>query len=147
MRELEEIIRLETQARRQGRRSALATVVRTRGSSYRRAGARMLVVEDGQTIGSVSGGCLERDVVRCALASLMRGKAELVTYDTADDDHVGVGCRGEVTVLVEPFPAEPISTIESWLARRERGVVATIVGTRMGHRVGARLLLDARGDV
>jgi xanthine/CO dehydrogenase XdhC/CoxF family maturation factor len=145
--ELLEIIRLENQARRQGRRSALATVVRTRGSSYRRAGARMLVVEDGETIGSVSGGCLERDVVRRALASLMREKAELVTYDTADDDHVGVGCRGEVTVLVEPFPAESLATIESWLARRESGVVATIVGTRTTHRLGTRLLLDERGDV
>lgn len=62
MREFQDIIKAFKQIASDGRCSALATVVKTKGSVYRRPGARMLLVEDGQTIGSISGGCLEGDV-------------------------------------------------------------------------------------
>ena len=51
-----------------GKRAALATVVRVRGSAYRREGAKLLVAEDGTTVGNVSGGCLEGDVREVGLA-------------------------------------------------------------------------------
>jgi len=56
-----------------GRRAALATIVRARGSAYRHEGAKLLVAEDGSTVGNVSGGCLEQDVREVALQVLASG--------------------------------------------------------------------------
>ena len=90
-------------------RGILATVVRTQGSTYRRAGARVVVSEDGRVVGAISGGCLERDLaerIRPWLTSMQR---LLVTYDsTRPDDLVfglGLGCRGTLELLIEPFDA------------------------------------------
>ena len=63
MKELREVIRGYREARERGEACALATVVRVRGSAYRRPGARMLVTASGETVGGVSGGCLEVVVV------------------------------------------------------------------------------------
>ena len=63
MRELSGIVRAFEQTRLEDKATALASVVSVEGSAYRRPGARMLVTEDGQTTGTVSGGCLERDVI------------------------------------------------------------------------------------
>lgn len=84
----------------------LATVVATRGSSYRKPGARMLVTSEGWQAGSISGGCLEADVVRRAAWLVEQGKPLVRTYDTSADGEVALGCGGEVDVLLEPFRAE-----------------------------------------
>lgn len=84
----------------------LATVVATRGSSYRKPGARMLVTSQGWQAGSISGGCLEADVVRRAAWLVEQGKPVVRTYDTSADGEVALGCGGEVDVLLEPFRAE-----------------------------------------
>lgn len=62
MKEVQTILHSFEQAQVEGRLTALATVVKTNGSVYRRPGARMLLTEDGQMIGAISGGCLESDV-------------------------------------------------------------------------------------
>jgi xanthine dehydrogenase accessory factor len=89
-----------------GRRAALATVVRVRGSAYRREGAKLLVAEDGSSTGNVSGGCLELDVREVALAVLRSGQAQLRTYCSATDEisawDLGLGCEGQVEIFVEP---------------------------------------------
>ena len=85
---------------------ALATIVATNGSTYRRAGARLLVRGDRKTWGAISGGCLEADIVERALDVMRRGEATLARYRPADDDLVvglGSGCNGEVVVLIEPL--------------------------------------------
>jgi xanthine/CO dehydrogenase XdhC/CoxF family maturation factor len=111
----------------------------------------MLVSEDGEARGSVSGGCLETDVVRKALFALACGEAALIHYDTDEDDDeygVGTGCRGAITVLVEPLPLHSchLTLLESWLLRREVGVVATVMRSRgAGPRLGSRLLVGAGG--
>lgn len=84
----------------------LATVVATRGSSYRKPGARMLVTTQGWQAGSISGGCLEADVVRRAAWLVAEGKPVVHTYDTSADGEVALGCGGEVDVLLEPFRAD-----------------------------------------
>src|SRR5882757_10738156 len=98
MKELQDIIKTFEEAKHQGKRSALATVVHVEGSSYRRPGARMLVTEDGKLTGAISGGCLEGDALRKALSVIVQQKARLVTYDTMDEDDaklgVGLGCNG-----------------------------------------------------
>src|SRR5256712_11933244 len=91
---------------RAGRRVALATVVRVRGSAYRHEGAKLLVAEDGRTAGKVSGGCLEQGVREVALQVNRSGKPQLRSYCSSADEieawDLGVGCEGQVDVFVEP---------------------------------------------
>src|SRR2546429_7850084 len=89
----------------EGKRAALATVVRVRGSAYRHEGAKLVVAEDGSTAGNVSGGCLEQDVREVALQVIRKGESELRSYCSSADEiaawDLGVGCEGQVDVYVE----------------------------------------------
>ncbi|MGO9333164.1 MAG: XdhC family protein [Acidimicrobiales bacterium] len=88
-----------------GRRVAIARVVGVEGSGPRDAGATMVVSEDGEVAGSVSGGCVEGAVVAEALAVLDSGKPKVCTFGYSDDEAFAVGltCGGTVHVLVEPL--------------------------------------------
>lgn len=90
----------------EGLRAALATVVRVNGSAYRHEGAKLVVAEDGRSVGNVSGGCLEADVREVAMRVLRTGVAELRSYCGGSDEiaawDLGVGCDGEVEILIEP---------------------------------------------
>ncbi len=86
---------------------ALATVVETKGSTYRRAGARLLVRHDRKTWGAISGGCLEADIIERALNVIATRETTLMRFKSADDDLIfgmGSGCQGEVAVFIEPLP-------------------------------------------
>ncbi len=89
---------------------ALATVVYVEGSSYRRMGARMLVAENGQFTGGISGGCLEGDALKRARTAILTNKPSIVRYDTSHDDQhqigVGLGCNGIIDVLFMPIDPE-----------------------------------------
>lgn len=91
--------------------AALATLVTVRGSSYRRPGARLLLTAQGVRTGSISGGCLEEDVLLHARKVMATGKPLLVTYDTTQENDllwgVGLGCHGVVEVLVERLSHQP----------------------------------------
>lgn len=102
-----------------GETPVLATVLEVRGSAYRKPGARMLVTQAGWQAGSISGGCLEADVVRRAAWLVAQGEAVVKTYDTSADGEVALGCGGEVDVLLEPLRAD------SPLARALEAVVTT----------------------
>jgi xanthine dehydrogenase accessory factor len=95
----------------------LATVVKTAGSTYRKPGARMLLMADGSYLGLLSGGCLESDLQIHAREVLDSGVARAVEYDTRGPDDtlfgVGAGCEGTMRVLLEP--AGPGSTVEAAL--------------------------------
>lgn len=86
---------------------ALATVVYVEGSSYRRIGARMLVMSDGQWIGGVSGGCLEGDALIKAKRAILNNYPSIVTYDTREGDDyqigVGLGCNGLIKIMFVPL--------------------------------------------
>ena len=86
VKELQSIIDASRVMEQRGTQASLATVVHVTGSAYRRPGARMLIAADGQTVGSVSGGCLERDVLNQARRVLQRNKPRVVTYDSMSDD-------------------------------------------------------------
>jgi xanthine/CO dehydrogenase XdhC/CoxF family maturation factor len=92
------------------RRGVVITVVRTEGSTYRRAGARAVIGEDGTVTGAISGGCLERDLAERLKQWLATMTPQLITYDsTRSDDLIfglGLGCRGMLDLLIEPFDAE-----------------------------------------
>lgn len=89
-----------------GETAILATVIDVRGSGYRLPGARMLILADGQTVGTVSGGCLEADVLERAKKVLASGEPEVFTYDTTgNEDSVfsfNMGCRGVIDIKLEP---------------------------------------------
>jgi len=90
-------------------RGIVVTVVRTHGSTYRRAGARAVIAESGRAVGAISGGCLERDLAERIRPWLADMQPRVITYDsTREDDLVfgmGLGCRGVLDLLVEPFDA------------------------------------------
>lgn len=125
MNELVAIHRAAKAAWAAGETPVLATVLETRGSSYRRPGARMLVTQAGWQAGSISGGCLEADVVRRAAWLVSSGEAVVRTYDTSADGDVALGCGGEVDVLLEPFRAdsELARALEVVVTRREAATV------------------------
>ena len=99
MKEIRDILRAYDLAQSEGKRSALATVVHVEGSSYRRPGARMLVTDDGQLTGAISGGCLEGDALRKALYAINQQKNKLVTYDTTGEDDVQFGVELGCTLI------------------------------------------------
>jgi len=92
--------------RAQGQRVAIATVIATRRSSPRPVGSKLAVSEGGELAGSVSGGCVESDVVLAAQDVLAGGEPRLLTYGITDEMALGVGlpCGGEIDVFVEPLP-------------------------------------------
>lgn len=98
-----ELLREISSASARGEPVALATVVLVRGSAPRRAGARMLVLADGRTLGSISGGCLEAEAYALAQEALRDGRARTFEYDLTRDVAAGEGmvCGGKVRVLVE----------------------------------------------
>lgn len=134
MKEIEDILRSYSKAVQQGKRTALATVVHVEGSSYRRPGARMLVTEDGELTGAISGGCLEGDALRKALLAINQQQNKLVTYDTTDDEdsHFGIqlGCNGIVYILFEPIqpnvPGNPMELLKRAALETNAPVLITL---------------------
>jgi xanthine dehydrogenase accessory factor len=100
-----ELLRDLDRWRKQGKRVALARVVDIEGSGPRDPGAAMAVSEDGEVIGSVSGGCVEGAVVTEALQVLATGDRRIVTFGYSDDDAFAVGltCGGTVHLFIEPL--------------------------------------------
>jgi xanthine/CO dehydrogenase XdhC/CoxF family maturation factor len=132
MHELDRIRRALGEAAERGEGAVLATVVAVDGSTYRGAGARMVVRADGSTVGAVSGGCLEADIVARAAEVLAAGTPELVHYDTgASDDAVfglGMGCQGVIDVQLEPLASDTLRhAIERLADLRARSAVRLLV--------------------
>ena len=91
--------------RSQGRGVALATVVQTWGSSPRAEGSHLAVNDQGEFVGSVSGGCIEGAVVTEAIAAIGDGKTRNLEFGVSDEQawEVGLACGGKVRVFVEPL--------------------------------------------
>jgi xanthine dehydrogenase accessory factor len=92
-----------------GRRAALVTIVRANGSTPQRVGAKLLVRDDGSTVGTIGGGCYENDAVLKARAALEGGRPQLVRYDLNDDfaEESGLICGGQMDVFIEPITPPP----------------------------------------
>ena len=105
---------------REGRRIAIATVVQTWGSSPRPVGSWLAIRDDGQVVGSVSGGCVEDDLIRRVQSEiLVRNVPEMVVYGVSREEaaRFGLPCGGTLRLLVEPRPEQAI--LESILAAIE----------------------------
>jgi xanthine dehydrogenase accessory factor len=141
---------------REGKTSILATVIEASGSTYRRAGARMLLTSDGYSVGTISGGCLEADVCLRSQEVMRLGQPTVVTYDTSSDEDIvwglGLGCNGLVRVLIEPItPSQKdyVEFLSSCYGDRKLGVVATLVSVTglVQEQVGTRLMLQQNGNL
>lgn len=99
----EEILEQAAQWRAAGRGVALATVVNTWGSSPRPMGSKLALSDDGNFIGSVSGGCVEGAVIEEGLKTIGDGEPRLLSYGVTDDRawEVGLACGGKIQVFVE----------------------------------------------
>jgi xanthine dehydrogenase accessory factor len=131
------------------RKAALATVVKVKGSSYRSPGARMLIMDDGKWVGSISGGCLEGDALRKARLVMANEKPMTVTYDTREESNqnlgIGLGCNGVIDVLIEPITDKnnPVHLFEQVVTSNEPVAMATIV---RGEGTGEKMIVTANGE-
>ncbi|PZX56922.1 xanthine/CO dehydrogenase XdhC/CoxF family maturation factor [Algoriphagus ratkowskyi] len=151
MKEIQSIIHAYETFQKDGKKSALATVVQVDGSAYRRPGARMLVSEDGELTGAISGGCLEGDALRKAQTVIFQQKSMLVTYDTTDEDDqkfgVGLGCNGIIHVLLEPIDYQntinPIELLKTAISDRSFCRLISIFSVKYSkqEQVGTKVLL------
>ena len=147
MRETAQILDLWKQCQESGESVVLATVVRTRGSSYRLPGARLLLTPTGARAGSVSGGCLEDDLLKKAWW-LTRNGPVIRRYDTTPEGEIatggfGLGCNGIIHVLLEQNPSV-LTLIREVATRRRPAVIAHLIAPES--RAGERLTLDTAGE-
>jgi len=117
-----------------GQPFALATLVQVQGSSYRRAGARMLICPDGRTVGSLSGGCLEEEVATRAREVVQTGVPALLEFDTRRR----FGCNGTIQIFVEAVRESFLVELGDHLERRESCRALTVFAgeeSELGSRV------------
>jgi xanthine dehydrogenase accessory factor len=148
MKELEQILRLWKEAETSGEPAVLATVVKTSGSSYRLPGARLLLTRNGGRAGSISGGCLEDDLIKKAHWLTESGPV-VRKYDTTADGEIasgfGLGCSGVVHVLLEPGNPGVLNVIRETRSERRPAVIAHVI--HPAGSAGQRLIIDQLGNV
>lgn len=131
--------------------AALVTITRTRGSTFRRAGASMLVHRDGSMVCELSGGCPQRDIVLRAQRAMDSAEPALVAYgrDSNYDVMIETGCGGELEVLIEPWRESDdlqfLDAIAALHARRLPGVMASLFAVD-GGAIGRRPLRLVQGS-
>jgi xanthine dehydrogenase accessory factor len=111
---------------------ALATLVQTEGSTYRKPGARLLVERNGKTLGVLSGGCLEEEIGRYGQDVIATGSPVLLSFDTRRP----YGCDGRLKILIEPLPGA-----------ERNGNFITKIGRRLSNRQLCRIRICFEGDV
>jgi xanthine dehydrogenase accessory factor len=113
---------LQTFAQGRDQPFALATLVRARGSSYRRPGARMLIANDAHTVGALSGGCLEEEVAARAQEVIASGLPILLSFDT----RLRYGCHGAIDILVERLDPALLDALAAAQCARRVACFATV---------------------
>lgn len=128
MSEITDILALHDRASKQAEKLAFATVISTEGPSYRSAGSRSLIIENGTFGGGLSAGCLEGDIA-CRLDS--NSTPFIVEYDLSEEDDIRgfpFGCGGTIQVFVEPLPNASALNAVRWLSGLdEAAVLLTVV--------------------
>ena len=149
-----EVLAAVADLEQRGRPMALATIVSVTGSTYRRPGARLLVPDEGDAIGNLSGGCLEGQVTEIGRDVMKSGESHLEFYDlTADDEVVwgwGLGCNGAIEVFIEPAAnAAATAAIlrEALEDERSLATVTVLSSSVPGVEQGARIVVYPDGTV
>ncbi len=140
MSDLKQVLKLWQQVNCSGEDCVLATIVHVEGSSYRKPGARMLITRSGMRAGTISGGCLEGEVIKQAWWLTENGplvKAYSTSFEMDDDRPYGLGCGGTVHLLLERrHNAEPFlnELQRAFLAREPLGCAVVLAGAECGSR-------------
>jgi xanthine dehydrogenase accessory factor len=142
---MDEVLEKLESWRQQGQEVAVATVVKTSGSTPRGEGAKLLVRGDGELAGSVSGGCVETDVALHAQEVLEAGRPRLVSYGISDEMGISVGlaCGGSIEVLINGEGEGGLDPIVELVRREVPVAIGTIL--RPEDRLGRRIWF-ARGE-
>lgn len=111
MNQVADIMKLASEAQQQGVDAVLATVVHTEGSAYRRAGAMMLICDDGRSVGMISGGCLEPHIIKRAFW-LTRDGANVQVYQTGDDIEYADNGQAQVAINKEAGDTDDLDDLD-----------------------------------
>ena len=149
MHELQSIINYFDEIQQQGETIFLATIVNTFGSTYRQKGAKMLITEKGEMMGTLSGGCVENDIFH--YTKQISSEPLLISYDaTSSEDLIwgfGLGCNGVVQILLEKLDflnnLSPLNLINECLKSQRYGAIATIFSVEgaIDLKIGSRLII------
>jgi xanthine dehydrogenase accessory factor len=123
-----------TRALQRGEAAALVTIIAASGSTPQRVGAKMLVYEDGRTVGTIGGGCYENDAAGKAREAIRTRTAAVARYDLSDAlaEENGLICGGRMDVFIEPLePAPPLYVVGAGHVSRLLAEVAVRVGFRV----------------
>jgi xanthine dehydrogenase accessory factor len=143
-----ETFELIDRLRRTGRRAAMATLVRTSGTTPRKEGAKMFVGEDGAIFGSVTiGGCVDARVLEHSSEVLRASASQLLTMQLGDEDawEIGLSCGGSVDVFIEPLTDSVIRAYETARQEWEAGRGVALVTALSGDAAGSRTIVPAGG--
>ena len=146
MLEAPETFALIDRLRRSGRRAAMATLIRTIGTTPRKEGTKMFVGEGGSIFGSVTiGGCVDARVIEQSHEVLATSASRLLSMKLGDEEawEIGLTCGGAVDVFVEPVTDETAAIYDSARARWQSGHDVAIATVISGSSAGRRTLLDA----
>ncbi|MUW15093.1 XdhC/CoxI family protein [Halorubrum sp. CBA1125] len=125
------------------RNAVLATVVAVEGSAYRRPGAKMVVVDDGDGVGSITAGCLEDEVLKLATQVLDDGEPRVRQFDLTGDDDVwglGVGCNGVIDILLEPLDDRYRPVVDAYQRGEDTAVLTVLTSDDSRLDLGDRAL-------
>jgi xanthine/CO dehydrogenase XdhC/CoxF family maturation factor len=139
----------------QDKELVLASVYDTKGSTYSKTGAQMLITGDGDFQGMLSGGCLEGDLAERARAVLESGTPQSITYDLGQNDEelwgLGVGCDGLMRIFLQPItPAnqyEPFATMCKAYAGLSEQVAAVVLESAIDELAAGSALVTVDAEV
>jgi xanthine/CO dehydrogenase XdhC/CoxF family maturation factor len=142
-------------SRERGDSMVMVTVYDTLGSTYSKAGTRMLIIDGGGSEGLISGGCLEGDLAARARKVLETHTAMAVTYDLRDESDelfgLGVGCNGLIRVLLQPLSADsayqPMAAIAGVLLGEHNGGIGTVIESGRADCTAGAAVVVAEGIV
>ncbi len=141
--ELKNIIRSFEVASEAGLKTVLATVVALDGSSYRKPGVRMLILENGKMEGAVSGGCVEKEILRQSESVFSSGIPRVMIYD----GRYRLGCEGVLYILIEPFSpgSDLITAFRENLTRRDSFKITSYFKKEEQEEIGFGSILELGG--
>jgi len=150
MKELIQILGQLNRLLQSGESFALATVVFVDGSAYRRPGARMLIDEQGNWWGGISGGCLEGDLLKKAQLAMGQQTIKNITYDTREDDPfqlgIGLGCQGLIEIIIDPIRVHLVDVAKQLQACLESGRAQVMQSTWEGSSFEMKEVMEQTGS-
>lgn len=157
MKDLQEILKAYEAVKRSEGRAILATLVKVKGSAFRRPGARMFIRDDGSSVGTLSSGCLEADVIERSKKIMESHDAVTVMYDMTSPQNemwgLNLGCNGIIQILLEPLPLSArsphLTFLSECMSKAKPGVIASIfrVDGELRASVGSHLFLSDDGKI